>query len=142
MKTVVNSQHLARQSAVQALYQFSVTGQNHSEIERCFMFNKKLSGKYKDFFLCLVRGIAPHAENIDKLFVDHLDRSKNQLDLVTLAVLRIGTYELAHHVETPMKVVIDEAIELAKEFGADQGFKYVNVVLDKVAKEVRGDRQA
>lgn len=142
MKSVINSQHLARQTAVQALYQYSLTRQSPSEIEGSFIFNKKLSGKYHGFFQHLVRGIAPHTENIDKLFDQHLDRAKDQLDLVTLAVLRIGVFELAHQPDTPMKVIINEAIDLAKEFGADQGYRYINGVLDKVAREVRGNQQA
>ncbi len=139
---MANNQHLARQTAVQALYQHSLTGQLSSEIEGSFILNKKLSGKYQQFFLHLVRSIAPHTENIDKLFDQHLDRAKDQLDLVTLAVLRVGAFELAHQPDTPMKVIINESIDLAKEFGADQGYKYINGVLDKVAREVRGNQQA
>ncbi|MCY4148595.1 MAG: transcription antitermination factor NusB [Gammaproteobacteria bacterium] len=142
LKSVTNSQHLARQTAVQALYQYSLRGQQPSEIEDSFIFNKKLSGKYKQFFFRLIRGIAPHTEDIDRLFDQHLDRAKEQLDLVTLAVLRIGAFELAHQPGTPMKVIINESIDLAKEFGAEQGYKYINGVLDKVAKEVRGNQQA
>ncbi len=142
MNNVTNSQHLARQSAVQALYQYSLTGQSPTDIEDEFIFNEKLSGKYLQFFLHLVRGIAPNTEEIDKLFDQHLDRAKHQLDLVTLAVLRIGAFELAHQPNTPMKVVINEAVDLAKEFGSDQGYKYINGVLDKVAREVRGNQTA
>ena len=134
-----NSQHRARQSAVQALYQFSLTGQPPSEIEGSFIFNQKLTGRYEAFFLHLIRGIAPNIDEVDNLYVHHLDRSKDQLDLVTLAVLRLGTFELAHQLDTPMKVVINEAVDLAKEFGADHGYKYINGVLDKVAREVRRD---
>ena len=141
LKTVINSQHLARQTAVQALYQYSLTGQSPSEIEDSFIFNRKLSGKYQQFFLHLVRGIAPHTEDIDKFFDQHLDRAKDQLDLVTLAVLRIGAFELAHQPDTPLKVIINEAVELAREFGADQEYRYINGVLDKVAREVRGNQQ-
>ncbi|MCY4052057.1 MAG: transcription antitermination factor NusB [Gammaproteobacteria bacterium] len=139
---MINSQHLARQTAVQALYQYSLTGQSPSEIEDYFIFNKKLSGKYLQFFFYLVRGIAPNTEDIDKLFVQHLDRAKHQLDLVTLAVLRIGAFELAYQPNTPMKVIINEAVDLAKEFGAEQGYKYINGVLDKVAWEVRDNQSA
>jgi len=141
LKRVNNSQHLARQTAVQALYQHSLTGQSFSEIEDSFIFNKKLSGKYQKFFLYLVRGIAPHTGDIDKLFDQHLDRAKSQLDLVTLSVLRVGAFELAHQPDTPMKVIINEAVNLAREFGSDQGYKYINGVLDKVAREVRGDQE-
>ena len=139
---MANSRHLARQCAVQALYQWSITGQAPSSIERSFIFNRHLSGKHRSFFLHLVRMIAANADDIDRLFVPHLDRSKDQLDLVALAVLRVGAFELANHAEAPVKVVINEAIDLAKEFGSDHGYKYINGVLDKVAKEVRVDQEA
>ena len=66
-----------------------------------------------------------------------LDRDINQLNPVERSILRIGCYELVHHIEIPYPIVLDEAIELAKDFGATDSFKYINSILDEVAKKVR-----
>jgi len=70
-------------------------------------------------------------------FEEHLDRGKDDLGAVELALLRIGSYELAERVDIPYKVVINEAVNLAKKFGATDSFKYINGLLDKVARQTR-----
>jgi len=131
--------HLARRCAVQALYQWQVTGQRPSDIERSFIRNENLSGKHQDYFLGLIN-IIPHTiESIDALITPHLDREPGKVDLIEQAILRVGTYELKHDLSIPTKVILDEAIDLAKLFCSEHGYKYVNGVLDKVAKAVRND---
>ena len=78
-----------------------------------------------------------HAEELEALFAAHVDREISRLSLVERSVLLLGTYELKHHLEIPYRVVINEAVELAKQFGGSDGYRYVNGVLDKVAAEVR-----
>lgn len=134
-----SGQHLARQCAVQALYQWNATGQSPAEIEGSFIKNKKLSGRHLDYFLSLIKNIPLNREVIDNLIVAHLDRKLDRVDLIDHAILRVGTYELKFQPDLPTRVVLDQAISIAKVFASENSYKYVNGVLDKIAREVRGD---
>ena len=90
-----------------------------------------------DYFHHLVREIPLHIHELDDHITPHLDRRLNDVDPVELACLRIGTYEFEFHPEIPYKVILNEAVELAKTFGAEHGHKYVNAILDKVAEGLR-----
>ena len=129
--------HLARRCVVQALYQWQVTGQNHEDIEKSFIKNANLSGRHKDYFLSLISIIPQYIDAIDSTIEPFLDRDSEKLDLIEQAILRVATYELKYDLDIPTRVVLDEAIDIAKLFGSEFGYKYVNGVLDKVAKEVR-----
>ena len=127
----------ARGLAVQALYQWQVTGQDVGDIVNQFLVehpNRKFEIEY---FRDLVSGVATQLNRLDAALQPYLDRAVEQVDLVERAVLRLGAYELAAHPEIPYRVVINEAVELAKTFGAEQGHRYVNGVLDKVASDLR-----
>lgn len=132
-----SGRHLARRCAVQALYQWQVTGQDPEKIIDSFIANENLSGKHRDYFLTLINIIPNCIAQIDALVAPHLDREADKIDLIEQAILRLGTYELRYDDTIPTNVVIDEAIDLAKTFGSEQGYRYVNGVLDKVAREVR-----
>lgn len=132
-----SSRHMARRCVVQALYQWQMTGQTASQIEPNFIANTELRGKHLDYFHSLIDAIPKHIEKIDELIAVHLDRTADKVDLTEQAILRLGAYELNFDQSIPAKVVIDEAIELAKLFCAEHGYKYVNGVLDKIAGEVR-----
>ena len=125
-----SGRYLARRCAVQALYQWKVTGQATSEIESSFIKNESLGGRHLEYFLHLIKNIPGQATNLDEILSPHLDRTLEKVDLVEHAILWLGTY-------IPVNVVIDEAIDLAKTFSSEHGYKYVNGVLDKVAQEVR-----
>jgi N utilization substance protein B len=84
-----------------------------------------------------MRGVPTHLVELDELLKPSLDRAIESVDPVERAILRLGVYELSHKPEVPYRVVINEAVELAKVFGAEQGHKFVNGVLDQVAKKVR-----
>lgn len=127
---------------MQALYQWQVTGQSPEQIMETFIENENLSGKHQDYFLTLINIIPSYIDQIDALIEPHLSRSTERMDLIEQAILRLGTYELRYDQSIPVNVVIDEAIDLAKTFGSEQGYKYVNGVLDKVAKEVRESQTA
>ncbi len=137
-----HGRHLSRSCAVQALYQWMVTGQRCNVTGDGLVDCGRLAGQYRDFYLHLVRNIPEHVELLDRLLVPHLDRSIEDVDLVELAILRVGSYELKHHLETPSKVIINEAIRLAKTFSSEYGYRFVNGVLDKVACEVRSEAEA
>ena len=134
-----SGRHLARRCAVQALYQWNVTGQSPSEIESSFIKNENLSGRHLDYFLALIKNIPLNIEVIDNLITPHLDRKLDKVDLIDHAILRVGTYELKFQPDVPARVVLDEAIDIAKVFASEHSYKYVNGVLDKIAREVRGD---
>lgn len=127
----------ARSLAVQAVYQWQMAGQNVQDIINHLLTEQADNKLDTDYFRELVNGVAGELTRLDESLSPHLDRSIESIDPVERAVLRIGAYELASHPEIPYRVVINEAIEMAKVFGAEQGHKYVNGVLDKAAKGLR-----
>ncbi len=127
----------ARRHAVQALYQWQVAGQDVGEIVNQFLEEQSLESFEVTYFQELLHGVPNHLGELDELLKPALDRAIESVDPVERAVLRLGAYELRFKPEVPYRVVINEAVELAKVFGAEQGHKYVNGVLDQVAKKVR-----
>jgi N utilization substance protein B len=129
--------HLARRAALQALYQWQLTGQAPGEIESHYVLDHEMEGIDLEFFHLLLREIPLHQHELDDHLIPHLDRPVDEVDPVELACLRIGAYEFEFHPEIPYRVVLNEAVELAKTFGAEHGHKYVNAILDKVAHALR-----
>jgi len=127
----------ARQRAVQALYQWQLTAQNLGEIETQFLEEREMGKADLEFFHELLHEVPARLDELDGLLTPLLDRPLPQVDPVERAILRMGCYELKFRLDTPYRVVINEAVELAKVFGGEQGHKYVNSVLDKVARQVR-----
>jgi N utilization substance protein B len=130
----------ARRAALQALYQWQLTGQSAAEIEDQFVGERlaEVGGRLdRPYFRWLLHEVSARAGELDGRFAEWLDRPLEQLDPVERSILRIGTLELAERPEIPTAVVIDEAIALAKMFGAEQGHRYVNGVLDRVARAAR-----
>ena len=128
---------MARQAAVQALYQWQLTGQTPEDIETHFISDHELKDVDIEYFHRMVREVPLHLHELDDHLTPHLDRGIEEVDPVERAILRLGAYELEFCLEIPYKVVINEAVELAKTFGAEHGHKYVNAVLDKVAGKLR-----
>jgi N utilization substance protein B len=127
----------ARRCALQAIYQWQVGGQAIADIESQFMAEQDLTQADVAYFSELVHGVPAHAVELDAHMAPYLDRPVAELDPVELAILRIGISELAHHPEIPFRVVINEAVELAKVFGAEQSHRYINGIMDKVARDLR-----
>lgn len=123
----------ARRSAVQALYQWQITGQNLGEIERQFIEEHGLGNADADYFNELLHQVPARLDEIDAALSQFVDRSIASIDPVERAILRIGAYELLFHPELPYRIVLNEGINLAKGFGAAQSHKYVNGILDKIA---------
>jgi N utilization substance protein B len=133
----VSPRHRARELAMQGIYQWRVSGSDASDIEKQMLAEKNLGRFDKGLFTKLLRGtLAQHIE-VEALLTPHLDRPLADLSPVEFAVLLLGAFELAQHIEVPYKVAINEAVELAKTFGGTDGYKYVNGVLDKLAPQVR-----
>ena len=128
---------MARRCAVQALYQWQVTGQNVDEIYQQFLVERNMSNVNVEMFKELLTGVTKELETLDQKIQPYLDRDISEVDPVERAVLRLGTYELMYKLDVPYRVVINEALEAVKTFGAEQGHRFVNGVLDKVAQELR-----
>lgn len=127
----------ARTLAMQALYQWALSGTALSQIEKEFQEQHDMLKVDSDYFHTLLFQIPKHLSEVDEAFTPHLDRKIEELNPVELTILRLGTYELLYRLELPYKVVIKESVSLTKTFGAEDGYKYVNAVLDKVARYLR-----
>ena len=134
---VKGGRHRARRLAVQALYQWQLTRQAPADIERTFLADDSLKDIDMEYFRHLIREIPEHIPQLDRHITPHIDRGIAEIDPVERAILRLGAFELEFHPEIPYRVVLNEAVELAKTFGAEQGHKYVNAVLDRVALGLR-----
>ena len=128
---MTGSRHMARRSVVQALYQWELTGQLGVGIEDRFLDDWGLAGVDQEYFKQLVRGVLKYTAALDGILQQCLDRDLASVDPIERTVLRLGTYELLFHPEIPVRVVLNEAIELARVFGADEGYRFVNGVLDR-----------
>ena len=131
------SRRRARRRALQALYQWHLTGMEAGKILAQFREEQDFSNVDTELFATLVRKVSHTQEDIDGKLEPFLDRPINQLDVIEHVILSIGAYELLYSIEVPHQVVIDEAVNLAKMFGAEQGHSFVNGVLDKAAKQWR-----
>ncbi|MCU7917535.1 MAG: transcription antitermination factor NusB [Candidatus Thiodiazotropha sp. (ex Dulcina madagascariensis)] len=127
----------SRRHAVQAIYQWQMAGQDIADIANQFLDEQDTDTFEIPYFQDLLRGVPTHLGELNELLKPALDRAIDSVDPVERAILRLGAYELIYKSEVPYRVVINEAVELAKMFGAEQGHKFVNGVLDQVAKQVR-----
>lgn len=126
--------HRARRALLQALYQWQLNPIEPDQIEQQFQEDEALRKADIPFFLELLRGVTENEERLDRAYEPFLDRPIDELGLVERSALLAGTYELLEDRTTPYRVVIDEWVQLAKVFGAQDSFKYVNAILDAVAK--------
>jgi N utilization substance protein B len=122
---------------MQALYQWQLTQQASSEIDGQFIGSEELKGGDVEYFSELLRECASGRDSLDASLAEFLDRPVEQLDPVEHAILLIGMYELVSRLDVPYRVVINEGVELSKRFGATDGHRYVNAVLDKAARSKR-----
>jgi N utilization substance protein B len=129
--------HRARELALQGVYQWRVTAGEDEQIEKQIHAEKNLGRYDKDLFSKLLRGTLSRHADLEVLLSPYLDRPLAELSPVEFAVLMLGAFELSQHLEVPYRVVINEAVELAKTFGGTDGHKYVNGVLDKLAAQLR-----
>lgn len=127
----------ARHFAMQALYQWAMAGASLNDIEVQFVVDNDMKGTDMEYFRELFRGVPRNVSAIDGHLAPHLDREIKDVTPVELAILRLSAYEMEHRIDVPYKVVINEAVELAKKFGATESHKYVNGVLDKIAQTLR-----
>lgn len=127
----------ARERAVQALYQQIL---NHTPVDLLdaqFMEDAFMLKVDLELFRRIVRGVSANEESLDEAYSPLLDRPLSEIDPIEQAILRLGAFELIHTPEIPRAVAINEAVEMAKLYGATESHKYINGVLDKLADRVR-----
>jgi N utilization substance protein B len=127
----------ARQFAVQAVYQWQITKLNAAQIIDQFIVDQDLSKTDVSYFKELLTGVINRVESLDEKLSPYLSRKIEDVDMVDLAVLRIAMFELTYRTDVPHKVVLNEAIELAKDFATDESYKFVNGVLDKALRSLK-----
>jgi N utilization substance protein B len=132
----------ARRRALQALYAWQLSSSPVERVIEQFRAEQDMEIADLEYFEALVRGVVEHAGELDAVLVKFLDRTMEQVDPIERAVLRIAGFELAHRLDVPWRVVINEAIETTKRFGAEHGHTYVNGVLDRAAAEWRAQEIA
>jgi transcription antitermination protein NusB len=136
-RNLARSRSIARKCAMQALYQWQLTQQSSEEIGAQFAGSEELQGADLEYFSELLRECIQNQESLDAALSGFLDRPIAQLDPVEHAILLIGMHELSHRLDVPYRVVINEGVELSKRFGATDGHRYINAVLDKAARVSR-----
>lgn len=129
--------HRARRLVLQALYQWQVSGNNLQDIETTLLIDNQDKVFDREYVQQFLRGIPQELTDTDNLFLGFLDRKLDEVTPIELAILRMGVYELKHRLDVPYKVVLNEAVELCKLFGATESHKYINGVLDKAAHQLR-----
>ncbi|MCA7902531.1 transcription antitermination factor NusB [Burkholderia cepacia] len=127
----------SRELATQGLYQWLLSNASSGEIDAQLRGALGYDKADKELLEAILHGVIREHTTLVEALTPSLDRPIDQLSPVERAVLLIATFELTHHVETPYRVIINEAVELAKTFGGSDGYKYVNGVLDKLAAKLR-----
>lgn len=135
--TTIKLRRKAREYLVKAIYQWQITTDPAHEIIAQFLVDYKPEKYDTEFFQEVLRGVIQHHPGLDEYLAPHMKRTIVEMDPVELAILRLATYELVYKLDVPYRVVINEAVEQCKRYGATEGHKFVNGVLDKVAQHVR-----
>ena len=127
----------ARRRALQAVYAWQMSGGLVEQVIAQFAHEQAHEIADLEYFDDLVRGVVKHRASLDEALVGYLDRPVEEVDPIERAVLRLSAYELIHRLDVPYRVVLNEAIEIAKRFGSEHGHTYVNGVLDRAAADWR-----
>ncbi len=136
------TRHQAREAVIGLLYAYDLGNPEIKKFAEDILEEKKIRNKQREFALGLFRGVVEHLPAIDEEIAKHLESwDMDRLGHIERAILRLGTFELLHTDLDPA-IVINEAVELAKKLGTEQSPKFVNGVLDAVAKEKRGSQKA
>lgn len=132
-----HARSLARRYAMQALYQWQLNKLDDQAVDLYFVPDKDRRRIDEDYYTELINQVVYHTSELDDAMVPALDRKLKAVDPVELAILRLGVCELMHHLDVPYRVVINEAIILAKRFGSENSHKFINGILDKLASGLR-----
>ncbi len=140
-RKMTRGRSIARKCAMQALYQRLLTTQEVAEIEGQFVGSEEFAGADAEYFGEILRECIARQPTLDVAIAENADRPIEQLDPVEHAILLIGMYELTQRLDVPYRVVINEGVELSKRFGATDGHRYVNAVLDRAGRTLRAAEQ-
>ena len=135
--TTPSARRKAREMLLQSLYQWEVAGQDVNAIEAQFYAENNMDKVDREYYREILHAVPKTASELDNSFEPLLDRRLDELDPISISVLRIASYEMANRIDVPVKVVINEAVNLAKRFGPEDSQKYINAVVDKVAQRQR-----
>lgn len=127
----------ARELAMQGIYQWRLSGASETQIAQRMKEEKNLGRYDAELFASLLHGVLAHHDELEVALQPHLDRARDELSPVEFSILLLGAYELLMQPETPYRVIINEAVELAKSYGGTDGHRFVNGVLDKLAAAAR-----
>jgi N utilization substance protein B len=127
----------ARHYAMQALYQWEMAGASLSNIEAEFLVDNDMTHVDVEYFRDILRGVPTSLSELDDMLTPCLSRDMKEVTPVEKAILRLAAYELAHRIDVPYRVVINESVELSKKFGATESHKFINGALDQLAQQVR-----
>lgn len=132
-----STRHNARKAAVQALYQWDITKQDACDIEDRFSQIHDMQNIDRKFLREIMQEVPKVEGELEDVITQYIGRDFKTLDPIERAILRLGAYELSYKSDVPTRVVINEMIELAKTFGSDHSYKFVNGVMDKLGKKLR-----
>ena len=130
-----------RRFLLQAMYQAELTGEEYGSVVDTFIADHNMKRADLAYFREILAGLNLAAEDLQTLIARKLDRGFDELDPIEKSILLLGAYELQSRIDIPYKVVINEGVELAKAFGANESFKLINSVLDEISKDVRQAEQ-
>lgn len=132
----------SRLLAMQAIYQWQMTGADVDSIKSQFLEENNSDNMDVEYFVNLLTGVIANTDDIDSHIEPNIDRTVSSVDPVERAILRIGCYELLKCLDVPYRVILNEAINLAKKFCAEQSHTFVNAVLDKTARSLRSSEMS
>lgn len=136
-RTLIHRRHSARRLAMQAIYSWQLADTSLNQLLADFRTDIDFPKADEEYFDELVSAVVSKTQSLDDLIGPYLDRAAESVDPVERAILRLATYELKSRMEIPYRVVLDEAIGFAKKFGATDGHKFINGVLDKLVADLR-----
>ena len=127
----------ARHYAMQSLYQWEMAGASLNSIEAEFLVDNDMTHVDVEYFRDILRGVPKSLDELDEMLTPCLSRDMKEVTPVEKAILRLAAFELAHRIDVPYRVVINESVELSKKFGATESHKFINGALDQLAQQVR-----
>jgi len=136
-KGLAKARGKSRRLAMQAIYQWQMTGDSITDIKQQFFDENNMAQVDSEFFSEAVSGVASSINELDPLLEKYMTRSVESVDPVERSILRLASYEFINRPDVPYRVVLNEAVNIAKEYCAENSHAFVNAVLDKVAKEIR-----
>ncbi len=137
----VSNRHRARELVVQGIYAWQLSGNAIEQVELSMATSNDMKKVDTALFKRLIRGVGEHADELDIAIKPYLGRLPEELDPIEKAILRIATFELKECIDIPYRVVINESVELAKTFGAQESHKFINGALDKAVRKFREHEQ-